>query len=369
MAKAIAIKVLAAILVFAALWLGDAPTSWWIAGVIVLLALALIAWGVFDVNSPLWTPTLWQVPGVEAVALTFDDGPDPVYTPRVLEILARENVAATFFVVGERARANPDLLREIDRQGHLIGNHSFSHAWNINFGLHARLAHEIDNCNEAIVAAIGKRPRFYRAPHGFKNPALGDVLAKRAMTCVGWQVRGFDAVRADASEIARRLVQKAKAGGILLLHDGSGLQGTRDRSATLEALPLVITGLRARGLAFKRLDELTALPDATAGATTRHVATLRVPAHHPALTGHFPGNPIVPGVVILDAVICAAEAWLDTRFELAGLSHAKFLAPLKPDEAARIELQLHEPQLDFVVYRGQDTIAKGTLRSARESAS
>ena len=105
MAKAIAIKVLAAICVFAALWFGDAPTSWWIAGLIVILAFSLIAWGVFDVNSSLWAPTLWQVPGVNAVALTFDDGPDPEFTPRVLEILAREKVAATFFVVGNRARS------------------------------------------------------------------------------------------------------------------------------------------------------------------------------------------------------------------------------------------------------------------------
>ena len=260
MAKAIAIKILAALGMLAVLWLGDAPTSWWTAGLIALLAFALIAWGVFDVNSSLWTPTLWQVPGVRAVALTFDDGPDPVFTPRVLEILARENVSATFFVVGERARVNPDLLREIDRQGHLVGNHSFSHAWNINFGLHARLTHEIDSCNDAIEAAIGKRPRFYRAPHGFKNPALGDVLAQRAMTCVGWQVRGFDAVRSDAGEITRRLVHKARAGGILLLHDGSGLQGTLDRRATLEALPMIIAGLRARGFAFMRLDELMASP-------------------------------------------------------------------------------------------------------------
>ena len=241
----------------AALWFGDAPTSWLIAGVIALLATALMAWGVFDVNSSLWAPTLWQVPGVNAVALTFDDGPDPEFTPRVLEILAREQVTATFFVVGERARANPALLREIDRRGHLIGNHSFSHAWNINFSLRAGLTREIEGCNQVIEAAIGKRPKFYRAPHGFKNPALGDVLANHAMTCVGWQVRGFDAVHSDAGAIASRLVLKARAGGILLLHDGSGLHGTQDRSATLQALPVIIDGLRARGFAFKRLDELT----------------------------------------------------------------------------------------------------------------
>ena len=263
MAKAIAIKVLAAICVFAALWFGDAPTSWWIAGSIVILAISLIAWGVFDVNSSLWAPTLWQVPGVNAVALTFDDGPDPEFTPRVLEILAREQVTATFFVVGERARVNQDLLREIDRQGHLIGNHSFSHAWKINFALHAGLTREISDCSDAIEAAIGKRPRFYRAPHGFKNPALGDVLAKHSMTCVGWQVRAFDAVRSNADAIARRLVLNAKAGGILLLHDGSGLQGTQDRSATLEALPVIIGGLRARGFVFKRLDDLAAPPAKT----------------------------------------------------------------------------------------------------------
>jgi peptidoglycan/xylan/chitin deacetylase (PgdA/CDA1 family) len=205
MAKALAIKILALLGVFAALWLGDGPGSWLIAGLIALLTFALIAWGVFDVNSSLWTPTLWRAPGVNAVALTFDDGPDLEFTPRVLEILARE----------------------------------------------------IDRCNEAIETAIGKRPRFYRAPHGFKNPALGDVLAKLAMTCVGWQVRGFDAVRSDANSIARRVVRKARAGGILLLHDGSGLQGTRDRSATLNAWPMIIDGLRARGFAFKRLDEFT----------------------------------------------------------------------------------------------------------------
>lgn len=107
----------------------------------------------------------------------------------------------------------------------------------------------------------------------------------------------------------------------------------------------------------------------TADARPKHFATLRVPAQHPALPGHFPGNPIVPGVVILEAVISAAEDWLGADFHVDRLLHAKFLAPLKPDEAARIELQWREPLLDFAVYRGQDTIAKGTLRNAPDAAS
>ena len=107
----------------------------------------------------------------------------------------------------------------------------------------------------------------------------------------------------------------------------------------------------------------------TADAQARHSATLCVPAKHPALAGHFPGNPIVPGVVILDAVISAAEAWLGGDFHVHGLSHAKFLSPLQPDEAARIELALRGPLLEFAVYRGEATIAKGTLSGARDTAS
>ena len=107
----------------------------------------------------------------------------------------------------------------------------------------------------------------------------------------------------------------------------------------------------------------------TADPPTRHSATLRVPANHPALTGHFPGNPIVPGVVILDGVICAAEDWLGHGFHVHGLSHAKFLAPLKPDETARIELAFRGQLLEFAVYRGEATIAKGSLNGTRDSAS
>jgi 3-hydroxyacyl-[acyl-carrier-protein] dehydratase len=92
---------------------------------------------------------------------------------------------------------------------------------------------------------------------------------------------------------------------------------------------------------------------------------LSIPARHPALAGHFPGNPIVPGVVLLDGVIAAAETWLGTQFHVAGLSHAKFLALLMPDEAARIDLVLRGPLLDFSVHRHETAIAKGTLNITR----
>jgi 3-hydroxyacyl-[acyl-carrier-protein] dehydratase len=96
-----------------------------------------------------------------------------------------------------------------------------------------------------------------------------------------------------------------------------------------------------------------------------HAAMLSIPARHPALAGHFPGNPVVPGVVLLDGIIAAAEAWLGTNFHVAGLSQAKFLAQLKPDEAVRIDLVLRGPLLDFSVHRHETAIAKGTLNITR----
>ena len=103
----------------------------------------------------------------------------------------------------------------------------------------------------------------------------------------------------------------------------------------------------------------------TADTNATHAAMLSIPAQHPALAGHFPGNPVVPGVVLLDGVIAAAEAWLGTNFHVEGLSHAKFLAQLKPDETARIDLVLRGPLLDFSVHRHETAIAKGTLNITR----
>lgn len=257
MLKALLIKLGAIIGVAASLLWLPAPWSWAGAATVAAAFLGLVGWAVFDVNSSFWARTLWR--GTRAdktVALTFDDGPDANFTPQVLAVLREKGVKAAFFCVGERVRQQPELVRQVSEQGHIVGNHSFSHSLWINFGLHRRQRHEVESCNEAIQQAAGVRPHFYRAPFGFKNPALGDVLRKLGMVAIGWQVRGFDAVNGDAARIVTRVVDGVCAGGVITLHDGSGLQGTADRSATLAALPVIIDGLRARGLRIVRLDEL-----------------------------------------------------------------------------------------------------------------
>ena len=260
MVKAIFIKIITVVGVLAVLRFGNPPESWIVAAVIVALALAWIAWGVFNVNSSMWADTAWRsYADTKNVALTFDDGPDPEFTPQVLKVLEEKNVKAAFFSVGHRVIEHPEVTLEVKKQGHLLGNHSDSHAMWINFGLHGRLRREIRDANAAIRSAAGVLPKLYRAPHGFKNPALGDVLAGEDMLAIGWQVRGFDAVSTNAAKIAERIVDGAKAGGVILLHDGAGLQGSEDRSATIDALPVIIDGLRARGFNIVRLDELLEL--------------------------------------------------------------------------------------------------------------
>jgi len=257
MLKAIAIKLVTLFAAGLCLVLVPPPLGLWLALAVVLAALGLIAWAVFDVNSSFWADTLWHNPAMEkCVALTFDDGPDETFTPQVLAILREKSVPGAFFLVGQRVEKSPALAREIAAQGHLLGNHSFSHAMFINFGLQAGLTREIQACNAAIEKAAGVQPRLYRPPHGFKNPSLGDALRRLDMQVIGWQVRGFDAVARDPGRIATRVVDGAQSGGVITLHDGAGLQGSHDRSGTLDALPVIIDGLRARGFKFVRLDEL-----------------------------------------------------------------------------------------------------------------
>jgi peptidoglycan/xylan/chitin deacetylase (PgdA/CDA1 family) len=163
-------------------------------------------------------------------------------------------------VVGERARTCPELLARIDGAGHLVGNHTDRHGVCFHFRLWAGVRHELFACNAAIRSAIGKEPRLFRSPQGFKNPALGDVLVEMGLLAIGWQVRGLDAIERDSAKIVRRIVAGVKPGGVVQMHDGSASFGLKDRSPTIAALPRIIDGIRASGLEFVRLDDLLQVP-------------------------------------------------------------------------------------------------------------
>jgi peptidoglycan/xylan/chitin deacetylase (PgdA/CDA1 family) len=257
MIRSLVLKVPLALALGVALWLGPGSAAGLAALAVAGLFAALLAWQVFDVNAGLWVPTLWRAasPG-GAVALTFDDGPDPEFTPRVLDILRSKGVPATFFVVGSRVRTRPDILAQIDAAGHLVGNHTDTHGAGFHFHLWAAIRKELAACNLAVRSTIGKEPAFFRSPQGFKNPALGDVVREMGFSAIGWQVRGFDSVEPDADKIVRRIVSRVRPGGIVQMHDGSSAFGPKGRKATLDALPRVIDAIRAAGLTFVPLDSL-----------------------------------------------------------------------------------------------------------------
>lgn len=244
---------------------GAVAAAWWLDGVAAVVVPVLIGLAgtaallrfVLHPNASVWTKTVWRAPGdSDAVALTFDDGPDPSLTPEILRVLDEHGVRAAFFVVGEAAREHPEYLARIHEAGHLVCNHTDTHGMDFHFRLWGPIRRELRACNDAIAAVIRKQPTFFRAPQGHKNPALCDVLNQMDMTAVGWQVRGLDSITADARIVADRILRGVEPGGVIQLHDGSGYGGRAQRRATVEALPAIIDGVRERGLRFARLDEL-----------------------------------------------------------------------------------------------------------------
>ncbi len=228
------------------------PHWWpWIVASFAANHAALGAVGMWP-RSRLLGPNLVRLPEPAAargeIALTFDDGPDPDVTPRVLDLLDRAGARATFFCVGDRVARLPDLAAEIVRRGHTIENHSQRHTNGFAAYGPAKLRAEILAAQQAIEAATGRAPAFFRAPMGLRSPMLDPVLARLALRQVSWTRRGFDSVERDPAKVHARLVRNLAAGDILLLHDG-GFAARRGREPiVLSVLPRLLEQVQAAGL-------------------------------------------------------------------------------------------------------------------------
>lgn len=193
----------------------------------------------------------------DQVALTFDDGPDPHWSARVAAVLDERGVDGTFFLVGEAIDRWPGVARDLDAGGHLLGNHSYHHdSWR---WLDPRYP-ELDRTQRAFARRLGRCPALFRPPHGQRTPfvlARADAAGLRTVT---WDVSAEDWSDTDGERVARRILDGVRPGSIVLLHDGLDGRGDAgvDRSVLLEALPLILDGLEARGLTPVRLDDLLA---------------------------------------------------------------------------------------------------------------
>jgi peptidoglycan-N-acetylglucosamine deacetylase len=184
-------------------------------------------------------------PAAGIVRLTFDDGPVRANTPRVLDVLNKYRVKATFFVIGQRARRYPRLVKREYREGHSVQNHTYTHP-ELTALSPVEIRRELRATNRAIKAAGVPRPYRFRPPRGHTNARVRSVGASLGLIQTLWSVDPHDWASPPASEICRRVVTNVRAGSIVLLHDGSG-------SNTVEALPCIIKKLRAQGYGFGKL--------------------------------------------------------------------------------------------------------------------
>ncbi|MHB0975711.1 MAG: polysaccharide deacetylase family protein [Candidatus Aquicultorales bacterium] len=185
------------------------------------------------------------------VAITFDDGPDPRFTLRILDILKAEKVKATFFVTGKAVRNYPDILRREAAEGHLIGNHTWEH-YHLTELSARRIGEEIDRTGEEIARILGARPVLMRPPYGQMNEAVYREAAKRGYTVALWSSSFQEMRYPHPLDAAEYIASRVEPGDVILGHDG----GLKYHERGVEMLPLLIRELRKKGYRMVRLDEL-----------------------------------------------------------------------------------------------------------------
>ncbi len=181
------------------------------------------------------------------LALTFDDGPDPAITPRILKTLEEHNAYATFFVVGQCAKRHPELLRAIVAGGHEIGNHTYNHALPDSA---EKSKEELARTEEVIRQATGRTPRLFRPPRGIKNTEITHQALKAGYPAILWTISSADTRHIGSEVIASNVIFTPNPGDIVIMHDGAG------HTATANALPKVLSALEKKGFRFVTVPEL-----------------------------------------------------------------------------------------------------------------
>lgn len=219
--------------------------SWPAAWALWFLPDPFLAWHLFAPNAQGLLPVRRRfATDRNEVWLTLDDGPDPDDTPRILALLARHDARATFFLIGRRAAAHPQLVRAIAEAGHEIAHHTHTHPLGFFWcAPPARVRRELDDALAAFAAAGVARPVRFRAPAGIKNIWLRRALADRNLDCIGWTARGLERRQRTPQAVADRLERAISPGAILLLHEGPAVPA----SVRVEAVRLVLENLASRG--------------------------------------------------------------------------------------------------------------------------
>jgi peptidoglycan/xylan/chitin deacetylase (PgdA/CDA1 family) len=217
------------------------------------------AYHCYSPTSQLYGRTLTHCTDPQQLALTYDDGPNDVHTHRLLEVLARHDVKATFFLIGSFVAARPQIARAIADAGHLLANHTATHP-NLLFLSRAKLRAQLSDCSHAIADATGIQPHFFRPPFGARRPEVLRVARELGLEPVMWSVICYDWMRTTADAIfnhgRKRIDRHRSRGHIIVMHDGGHTGLGRDRSQTVLATERLILRYRDR-YSFRRIDEIS----------------------------------------------------------------------------------------------------------------
>ncbi len=247
---------------FALIALIALPAQWrWTFGAVAANHALLTVLGLWPRSH--WLGSNWtQLPASararNEIALTIDDGPDPIVTPQVLDILDRYAVQATFFCIGEKAAHYPDLCREIVHRGHAVENHSQHHSHFFSFKGFSGFLRELQDAQNTLTAITGYQPQFFRTPAGLRNPLLDPVLTRLGLQLTSWSVRGFDTRIGNIVRVQHKLLGGLRAGAILLLHDGNAARTPTGTPVILEVLPTILAAAGAANLHFITLRQARA---------------------------------------------------------------------------------------------------------------
>lgn len=231
-----------------------------IVGFLIIAAGGTLAYACMVPSSRIFRPVLARGPAAErSILLTFDDGPAPPFTEQVLDILAEHNIRAVFFLCGKNVERYPEIARRIVREGHTIGNHTYSHP--LLLGRRRKfIAQEIDRAQEAIERVTGVRPKWFRPPYGARWFGLMPVLRQRDLSLVMWSSMGYD-WKYKTPAIVKSVRRGLRPGAVVLLHDGHEQPPPEgiDQSCTVQALPPIIHAAKQSGFAFSSIERMAGL--------------------------------------------------------------------------------------------------------------
>jgi peptidoglycan/xylan/chitin deacetylase (PgdA/CDA1 family) len=216
---------------------------------IIISYIAILVWGTSVINSGFYMQAYCSgKPGEKVIGLTFDDGPDSKVTPIVLDVLKDHNIKAAFFCIGEKMAEDAELMKRISEEGHLIGNHTYTHHFFFDLFGKKKMSDEILRTESVIKNITGKENKLFRPPYGVINPPLAKVLKANDYKVVGWSLRSKDTVISDNDKLMKRLSSGLKEGDIVLFHDRLGYM--------TEVLEKFINLAKSRGYSFERPDLL-----------------------------------------------------------------------------------------------------------------